>query len=175
MTDEDLANPIEETPLSRPRRSRFWITFVAIVLLGAISLIAVDYYTWKTRQNSLRQIVENEQAMKQQAYEEAMADTYGGETPYETLSLYIAAVKKGDYELASKYFISRNRDAELKSLNLASKENMTTYIMELSRVLQNIENHEGSYDNQKSSFAIRTPILVDFTLYPNKTWKIVEI
>lgn len=32
------------------------------------------------------------------------ADTYGGKTPEETLALFIDALKKGDADLASKYF-----------------------------------------------------------------------
>lgn len=33
------------------------------------------------------------------------ADTYGGKTPQETLDLFVAALRKGDVELASKYFL----------------------------------------------------------------------
>ncbi|MBI3019760.1 MAG: hypothetical protein HYY60_00320, partial [Parcubacteria group bacterium] len=37
-------------------------------------------------------------------------DTYGGATPEETLSLFIAALEKGDIELASKYFLPEDRE-----------------------------------------------------------------
>ncbi|MEK7143610.1 MAG: hypothetical protein AAB756_02155, partial [Patescibacteria group bacterium] len=32
-------------------------------------------------------------------------DTYGGATPEETLALFIDALKKGDTDLAAKYFV----------------------------------------------------------------------
>src|SRR3990167_4021988 len=50
----------------------------------------------------------------EKAYVEAMtADTYGGKTPQETLDLFVDALKKGDVELASKYFaLNDNENSE---------------------------------------------------------------
>ncbi|MEW5805281.1 MAG: hypothetical protein AB1721_00925 [Patescibacteria group bacterium] len=47
-------------------------------------------------------------------YEKAMReDVYGGKTPEETLNLFIDALKKGDIELASKYFaLNTNENSE---------------------------------------------------------------
>lgn len=40
-------------------------------------------------------------------------DTYGGKTPEETLKLFVAALKKGDIDLASKYFaLDKNASRE---------------------------------------------------------------
>src|SRR3989344_7855008 len=42
----------------------------------------------------------------EKAYIDAMtADTYGGKTPQETLDLFVAALRAGDVDLASKYFL----------------------------------------------------------------------
>jgi len=52
-----------------------------------------------------------------------MEDTYGGETPEETLELFISALEKGDVELASKYFVLDKQEeihgylAELRDSN----------------------------------------------------------
>ena len=50
------------------------------------------------------------------------ADTYGGKTPQETLDMFVDALKKGDVELASKYFLldenlSREKWANLLVVN----------------------------------------------------------
>lgn len=43
-------------------------------------------------------------------------DTYGGSTPEETLQLFTDALKKGDIELASKYFVVEKQKKELQNL-----------------------------------------------------------
>jgi hypothetical protein len=100
-----------------------------------------------------------------------MADTYGGKTPAETLSLYIEAVKKGDYELASKYFVERNRQKELDDLRGSKTENITNIVILLEQTIKNV----GSYSDDKLFYTIDRPLTADFELYPNGIWKIIEI
>ena len=104
-------------------------------------------------------------------YEMAMADTFGGQTPQETLALFIQAVEQGDYELASKYFIIPKQGEELESLKTAPKEN----IENVMGLLKQINIEDGSYNTDGDNFLVRKPILVEFLLYPNGVWKIVEI
>lgn len=49
------------------------------------------------------------------------ADTYGGDTPEETLRLFIDALKKGDIELASKYFVIEEQDEKLADLKIGKE------------------------------------------------------
>lgn len=44
-------------------------------------------------------------------------DTYGGKTPEETYDMFIDALKKGDVELASKYFVIEDQENWAKILN----------------------------------------------------------
>lgn len=44
----------------------------------------------------------------------AAPDTYGGKTPQETLDLFVAALRAGDVELASKYFVPDDRGSREK-------------------------------------------------------------
>ena len=50
----------------------------------------------------------------QRAYEKIFEpyykDTYGGRTPEETYDMFIGALKNGNIELASKYFVYENQD-----------------------------------------------------------------
>lgn len=52
---------------------------------------------------------------QQKAQKEALykADTYGGDTPEQTLDMFIVALEAGDYELASKYILPENQEAAL--------------------------------------------------------------
>lgn len=43
-------------------------------------------------------------------------DFTGGETPEETVDLFIVALKEGNYELASKYFVVEKQDRQYKDL-----------------------------------------------------------
>jgi hypothetical protein len=43
-------------------------------------------------------------------------DTYGGKTPQETYEMYLDALKKGDIELASRYYVRKYQESGRKSL-----------------------------------------------------------
>lgn len=101
-----------------------------------ILMVGGGYWTWdrffssigKERRFADEQMRTYEQ--KEKAYVAAMtADTYGGKTPKETLDLFVAALEKGDIDLASKYFLLDenlshekilNQLRDIKNKNLAS-------------------------------------------------------
>ncbi|MDP3975266.1 MAG: hypothetical protein Q8P88_03220 [Candidatus Jorgensenbacteria bacterium] len=89
-------------------KSKFWkfaAAFVGIVIVAGAVLWALDYFSPEARGD-------RESQLNYQKYEKAIsdmeevlrADTYGGTTPQETLDLFVDALRKGDVELASKYF-----------------------------------------------------------------------
>jgi hypothetical protein len=90
-------------------KKKVWVIVAAVaalvVVIGGI-FIWENYFSADAKRS--RQLRENynkaEAAMS--AFEKAMReDTYGGKTPQETLDMFIDALKKGDVELASKYFM----------------------------------------------------------------------
>lgn len=99
-----------EVGVSGSKKTRsFWKLLVA---LGAIIFLFVAYVIWAAffspQAVSERETQKNyEQAMKALSeYEEMMRnDIYGGKTPQETLDMFIDALEKEDFELASRYFI----------------------------------------------------------------------
>src|SRR3989338_4901299 len=102
----------------------FFVIFIAIVVLvGGGYFIWDRFFDETARANRFlnKQLAVYEKAEK--AYVEAMtADTYGGKTPQETLDMFVDALKKGDVELASKYFLidenaNREKWAQLLSEN----------------------------------------------------------
>ena len=103
-----------------------------------------------------------------------MADTYGGKTPQETLQMYIDAVEKGDYELASKYFIGDYQEMELESSRKMPSNEIQKYIDILKNAITKLDI-DGKYDTDKKYFSLYKPILIRMKLYPNGIWKIIEI
>ena len=75
---------------------KFIAGFVVIIGLSLASLYLLQTYFSPEPQ------AERRYAELQKLYAE---DTYGGKTPEETLQLFISALKAGDIELASKYFM----------------------------------------------------------------------
>ena len=82
---------------------RFFVPFVLILVA-----VAGVYLFWNENFSDFAKAKKEQTAYEaaERRYVETMtADTYGGKTPQETLDLFVAALKKGDLDLASKYFI----------------------------------------------------------------------
>ncbi|MEK9150650.1 MAG: hypothetical protein AAB411_00990 [Patescibacteria group bacterium] len=168
-------NQINNLNKQKSRFRKFILAFF-VVIIGAFVLFIMVAWGWQKYrywqdEKIAQKAEEGIRKWQQEDYERAMADTYGGKTPQETLQMYIDAVEKGDYELASKYFIGSKQEKELKSLKNSERKNIENMINQLKQVLKSV----GSFSWDKKEFAIRKPILVDFKLYPNNIWKIIEI
>ncbi len=72
---------------------------LGIVALGVGALFGIRYLQYR---NSPEYQALAEMKKLEKAYAQ---DPYGGETPEETLRLFIDALKKGDTDLAAKYFV----------------------------------------------------------------------
>ncbi len=90
-------------------KKKIWPIVVATVVL---LLLIGGWFVWNNylspnaqRQRQLQENIDKYNSFIS-TFEAAMkADTYGGKTPQETLNMFIDALKKGDIDLASKYFI----------------------------------------------------------------------
>lgn len=157
--------------------SRRNLTIVLLTIVGFFGfLFALNYGLEKYNQNKqwqeIKKSAEAFQKAEQELSRQMMADTYGGKTPQETLDMFIAAVEKGDYELASKYFvIARQKEwnVELKKIKEVNK--VEVFLKPVSEA----KNSNGEYSDDKQSYSVYNPISVDFILYPNGIWKISEI
>ncbi len=157
----------------KKNRKKFWIAISAFL---ALFVLLVGYIGWQAFSDwyGRRQIdllYESLKREQEELYQRQLADTWGGKTPQETLRLYIEAVEKGDYELASKYFVIEKQEEEWRKLENSPAEN-TKNILDLLKVSL---ISPGSFSADGKGFVVRRPLLVDFVLYPNGIWKIVEI
>ena len=122
------------------------------------------------------------------------SDTYGGKTPEETYDMLIDALKNGDVELASKYFVLYKQDDWLETLPEYEKEGiLLSFAEELENTKKIWEKSEKS-DEETTSFTYRVFIekgstaTIDgqkvevppgdyinetvFSKYPSGVWKI---
>lgn len=120
MENQNLIHqPVEnnQNDVKKPK-SKFWkfsVLFLAIIFIGG-----GGFFVWGNYLNfdakRARQIEKQSQALLQwekDLKEVQKNDVYGGKTPKETLQMFISALKEGDIELASKYFIlNTNENSE---------------------------------------------------------------
>ncbi|MFH1188380.1 MAG: hypothetical protein V1652_00865 [bacterium] len=158
---------------------KYGIVVAIIISFGIIVALAVQVPSFLRRRELDRMVHDMKQA-EEDWHAAQMADTYGGTTPQETLRMFIDAMEKEDYELASKYFVIERQQEELDGMGTAPKENIDNVLVMLRECLDAMDTHPleevGSYSfNNKNGYLIEKPIAVDFFLYPNGIWKIEEI
>ena len=150
---------------------KFSVAFVAMIFLAVGSVIAWRMYQTNERAENLRRLAQQVEREQEALYQKQLADTYGGKTPQETLRLYIEAVEKGDYELASRYFVIEKQEGELESFKKATND----FIDEYNDLLNQAARNKGNYTTDGNYFSIDKPILVRMIKYPSGVWKIIEI
>jgi len=85
-------------------------------------------------------------------------DTYGGKTPEETYDMFIDALKKGDVELASRYFVLESQDNWLKTLGEYKKSgSLVGFTSELEDTKKKWKKSDKS-DKKTVSFAYKVLI-----------------
>jgi len=169
-------------PSPQKSKSKYWKfavgffgVIIGILILYTAGFWAVYYYKQWQGQRAVQKLAVELERIEKEDYERAMADTYGGKTPQETLQMYIDAVEKGDYELASKYFIEENREKGIKELKaLDSKNNMSWFLNLIKKAMPDGEIVDN-YFRMKSKTNDDPYYFIRFIKYPNGIWKIIEI
>ncbi len=171
MNPEEIkAEPAEK---SRTHYWKFVTWFLAIVVLSFALLWGLARYERYVGQSQLDDIVAAMKQYEKEDYAAAMADTYGGKTPKETLQLYIAALEKRDYALAAKYFIGGKQEKELHRFDKTTDARVGEVILLLKQALNSSKDLDC--DGQKTECAIHDPVYVDTKLYPNGVWKLTDL
>lgn len=71
-------------------------------------------------------------------------DFYGGDTPEETIDLFIEALKKEDYDLAVKYFAIEEQEKWKENLIASNKKNLDEWVVE-------IENNKKTWRKEQQN------------------------
>ena len=116
---------------------KFVAGFALIVVLAFGSIYYLNYYN-SPEQKALRYYADLE---KQYA-----EDTYGGKTPEETLQLFVDALKAGDIDLASKYFVVEKQTESLNKIQkIIDAGNLEKMITDVSKFRNGRELFEDNY------------------------------
>lgn len=94
----DLSN--ENNNQTAPKAPRNKKLIWAGIILAALILTVSSWQYWRYINSPYYKQVKAVKYLEKMAKE---SDKYGGKTPEETVRLFTEAVKKGDFELASKY------------------------------------------------------------------------
>ncbi len=179
-----------QSPIQSPNmgtRKKVWTVAIAV---GVLIILIGGWFVWA---NYLSPDAEGERKLQENldkytgyinTYEAAMkADTYGGKTPQETLKMFIDALKKGDIDLASKYFAL---DTNEKSPDYLTRKKWVDGLVEISKngeisnivsVLESLKTKEEDNSGYASFQSLNENGLVDISVgmilnkYSN-VWKI---
>jgi len=146
------------------------IALVIVVWIGSSFYSAWQGYQWQKQTDAFQESLKR-------PYKE---DTYGGKTPEETWTMFLDALKKGDVELASKYFVVEKQSEEKKFLSSEKIiDGLKLFIEQLS---SGLKKEESSSDGIKAYYYYELKDIktgknynnsVVFTLNPyTKVWKI---
>lgn len=101
------------------------LTFALFLVTKKPAWLYQDY----TRIKAQRQLI----LETQRAEELLKADTWGGETPEETFAMFLNALRAGDLDLASKYFVIEKQGEWRESLiHVRAGGQITSMISDLS-------------------------------------------
>lgn len=111
----------------------------AIVVLGLGVVYGTQYLRYRSSpEYKAAKDLEN---LKKQYAE----DSYGGDTPEETLRLFVEALKKGDTDLAAKYFVLDKQQEWKEDLAKIKEKGL------LKSMIRDLENKKGGEVNNDTT------------------------
>ena len=129
---------------------RFWKFFIGFLVI--IIVVGGGYFLWdryfSPQAKYLRKITEGQKQYQQVVEEykkELKADTYGGKTPEETLKMFVAALRKGDVDLASKYFFIDASGDRSKWVNYLNDIKERGYMTKMANDLEKYNEAEPTF------------------------------
>ena len=153
------------------KESLKFVGIFVVVIIAALAAIYYANYYFSPEQKALRYYADLERQYRE--------DTYGGKTPEETLQLFIDALKAGDIELASKYFVVEERGKKLEFLQKVKVAgNLESMAQDLERPKEKYSLIEG--DDSRYIFDIfndrgELSVQVDIGRGSNGVWKIIDL
>lgn len=157
---------------------------MVLVFLVMSSLYAVRYTSWNAEylsthaeefaRNSTLSVLDYNDKQLERKYKE---DQYGGATPEETLKLFVEALEKKDFELASKYYVPEKQEGFLKKLESEEPNATDPFINAFKNGRMESGQSEGLNDYGIDIYvgADKIPYSTRFMKNPfTNKWKITE-
>ncbi len=151
---------------------------IAAIIFGVffvVYLALIGPELWKSYKS--QKALEKFEAEMRKPYEE---DIYGGKTPEQTWSMFLDALKKGDIDLASKYYdVEHQGEARQKLESIRQENKLQEWIKNLETLEKDKEQQAQDriyysykfYDKETNRYLWSTTV---FYLNPyTKVWKIL--
>ncbi len=143
---------------------------MGIVLIIIVAVVGIVWW----------QYTHTDDYLLQKYYEDMerqyMADTVGGATPEETLSMFISALKVGDVDLASKYFVLESQEEWRENLErVKSSESLDAMVRDLGRSKRGRDIAEGSTRFTVTNNNNEVITIINIVQLSNKIWKILDL
>lgn len=150
--------------------AKYIFIFLAIILLAIGVFYAVRYFRWRASNDYLA--LEYTKHLENQ-YKN---DTYGGFTPEETLQLFIDALKKGDVDLAAKYFVIEKQDERGQAFaNWKNLGKLAAIIAVLEKAENGKEIFPGNYEFSVANEKNEAEFIIDLRKNElTKKWKLED-
>ena len=141
---------------------------ITIVLVGGLVLLVMQYFRY--RYSPEYRVEENLKELEKQYAE----DSYGGDTPEETLALFISALKAGDTNLAAKYFVL---DAQVQWREDLAVMKEKGFLVEM---VKDLNKTSTKIDGDTAFFTLTNQDMPESQLVMHKNplnnrWKITEL
>lgn len=144
---------------------------------GVLGLVIVGGAVWYgvllyQERNSPEYALMREYEKLSEAYKN---DTYGGDTPEETLRLFIDALKAGDTDLAAKYFVVEEREQIATYFGeLKNKDGLSMAIADADKLrLSKKEEDRAFFTTVNEKNVVEVMIILG--KISNGKWKILEL
>jgi len=103
--------------------------------------LAPEKMWYESQQQYMEKLVD----WQEELLERQSQDNFGGATPEETLNAFIEALKQGNTELASRYFVFNKQEQMAKELAIGKEngsiQDFLTYVEKIDRGKEYIKNH----------------------------------
>jgi len=148
--------------------TKFAGVMIAIVLVGGLVLSIMQYIRY--RYSPEYRAGENLKEIEKQYAE----DFYGGDTPEETLALFISALKAGDTDLAAKYFVLDAQAQWREDLAVMKEKGF------LVEMVKDLNKTSTKIDGDTAFFTLTNQDMPESQLVMHKNplnnrWKITEL
>lgn len=101
------------------------------ILLAALILAVIGWQYWQYTHSTYYKQMRSVKNLEEMAKE---SDKWGGKTPEETVRLFTEAVKKGDFELASKYGNPERIKSELEKMEKDGQTDLLIKELEVGEI-----------------------------------------
>lgn len=151
-----------------------WKVVLAVVLVQII-VIAWIIVFWQYRAylqaRTLSELTITLHQAELKTYERQSAGDFGGAIPVDTLNMYISAVERGDYRVASTYFVREERQNELRrfiGVDILEIREFTSLLKQSGLSINSLRPEGKTFENA-------VPIFFSMKQAENGVWQLSSI